>query len=111
MAKKKTERKYDKNPMRNLRLRALIAGCGLRYGEVAKKMYISQSTLSQWFQHEMKPWQEEEVVKAIAQIIWERGYVGDESKDREGFIRDCVGSYMGSGVDSPPAETVAGENI
>lgn len=108
MAKKKTERKYDKNPMRNLRLRALIAGCGLRYGEIAKKIYISQSTLSQWFQHEMKPWQEEEVVKAIAQIIWERGYVGDEDqyKDRESFIRDYVDSNLGSDVDGASAQTV-----
>ncbi len=106
MAKMKRERKYDKNPVCNLRLRALIAGCGLRYGEIAEKLYISQSTLSQWFQHEMKPWQREEVVKAIAQIIWERGYVGDESKNREDFIRDFMGDNLGSDMDLASAQTV-----
>ena len=108
--KKKTERKYDKNPICNLRLRALIAGCGIRYGELAKKMYISPSTLSQWFQHEMKPWQRKEVVKVIAQIIWERGYVNDESKNREDFIKDYMhthlGGNLGGNMDGTPAQTI-----
>lgn len=108
MAKMKRERKYDKNPVCNLRLRALIAGCGLRYGEIAKEIYISQSTLSQWFQHEMKPWQRKEVVTAIAKIIWERGYVGDEDQDkgRETFIRDYVDSNLGSDMDGTSAQVV-----
>lgn len=106
MAKVKRKRQYEKNPVCNLRLRALIAGCGLRYGEIAKEIYISPSTLSQWFQHEMKPWQKEEVVKAIAKIIWERGYVGDENKEREDFIRDFVDDNMGSDVGNAHAQVV-----
>ena len=106
MAKIKRERRYEKNPICNLRIRALIAGCGIRYGELAKKIYISQSTLSQWFAHEMKDWQREEVVKGIAQIVWERGYVSDEMQEREDFIRDFVDDNLGSDVGNAHAQVV-----
>lgn len=105
MAKIKRKRQYDKNPVCNRKIRALMAMNGLRYGELAKKLFISQSTLSQWFMHEMKPWQREEVIKAIGEIVWERGFE-NEDEDKESIIRSYMDACVGNDMDVVSSEAV-----
>ena len=102
MAKAKRKRLYDKNPVCNRKIRALIAGFGLRYGEIAEHLFISQSTLAQWFQHEMKEWQRDEVVKAIAEMVWEKEIENEKEGEqtREDFIRGIMDNPVGCSLDS-----------
>ena len=103
MAKVKRKRQYDKNPVCNRKIRALIAGFGLRYGEIADHIYISQSTLGQWFMHEMKDWQREAVIKAIAELVWEKeieNEEGEKERTREDFVRSVMDDPVGVCLDS-----------
>lgn len=66
-------------------------------------MYVSQSTLGQWFQHEMKDWQRDEVVKAIAELIWEKEIENEDKEseqERQDFIRGIMDDPVGYSLDS-----------
>lgn len=75
--------KYHKRERKNLELRAWIMANGVEYKEIAKKIYVSQSTLSQWFQHDMQKWQRDEVIKAVKEIMLERGSRNEEARRME----------------------------
>lgn len=96
----KRTKRYHKRERKNLELRAWVMAQGITYKDIAKKIYISQSTLSQWFQSDMQPWQREEVIQAVKEIVIERGNRDEEVRNRESRLWSDLVSSMACFLDN-----------
>lgn len=104
------KKKYDKHPVRNRDIRALVALSGVRYGDIAKEIHVSDSTLNQWLRVDLKEWQRKEIIEAIRTLV-NRGEQDEEviSKESEywnGVLNRVLGTYMAHGMGGSVDKTV-----
>lgn len=64
----KKRRPYEKKPKRNLEIRAMIASEGIEYSEIAERIYVSRSTLSQWMSYDLSDEKRQMIVDAVNAI-------------------------------------------
>jgi predicted XRE-type DNA-binding protein len=96
----KAKKRYHRRERKNLELRAWIMSNGVSYKEIAKRIYMSQSGLSQWFQNDMQKWQIDEVVQAVKEIVLERGMRDEEGNRREDCLYSPLVGSITYGLDS-----------
>ena len=105
----KAKKRYHRRERKNLELRAWIMSNGVSYKEIANRIYMSQSGLSQWFQNDMQKWQIDEVVQAVKEIVLERGMRDEEVRNKESDGWSRLVSGMGNILGDVAEPTVEDE--
>ena len=104
------EKKYRKWDVRNREIRALIAQYGIKYGEIAQEIHLSQSQLSQWMRNDLRDWQRQEILGAIVQIRLARGERHEEVNKTESDLRGYMGDSVERNMAVADAEVVGAVN-